>query len=255
VDLDYLRWVLDQCPDKLGVELTGGEIGLVPNINEVYEVVRNHPHVQHIIALSNGLLRKKDVDWLKDIEYWEHLINDIEDKNIIKFYDDLDLKQDHRYVIVTTEKTTRSLLTNWSYFEDRGLFRPNFFYKLMNHKSNDSINRYFDHLVDLYTRLGDIYFQRMLIHYYTLNKFNIPVYANKKAMCQKWPPNIYVDLQKRILGHCAMNVNQSIKVEFSKNNLYKMMCGELNENTYCGKCYSFDNGKIRNYLRNRSYEQ
>ena len=32
VDLDYLKWVLDQCPDNLGVEMTGGEIGLLTNI-------------------------------------------------------------------------------------------------------------------------------------------------------------------------------------------------------------------------------
>ena len=42
--------------------------------------------------------------------------------------------------------------------------------------------------------------------------------------------------------------------KFNKDNLLKIIDG-VNENTYCKKCYSFDNGKNRSTLNNRSYKQ
>jgi hypothetical protein len=241
---------LDTCPSDLAVELTGGEIGLVPNIDTVYETVVDHPHVKHIAALSNGLLRRRNPYWLDGIEYWEHLIQDIEGKNIKLFYDDLDLEQGHRYIIVTTESTTKSLLEHWDWFEERGLFRPNFFYKLMNHKSNLGIYNYKDKLLELYKRLGDKYFQRMLMHYHLSSYL-----SDEKKLCQKFPPNIYVDLQNKHLGHCAMNVRWSTKVAFNAGNLDRMMSGGYSTNDYCQLCYSFDNGYNRSKFRNRSYQQ
>ena len=257
VDLDFTKYVLDSCPNDLAVELTGGEIGLIQNLDAFYRIVREHPHVKHIKALSNGLLRKVGVDWLKDVEYWEHLIYEIKGKEIIKFYHDLNLASDHIYVIVTTESTTRSLLANWKYFLEMGLFKPNFFYKLMNHKSNTNICQYTNELFRLYTGFlphtykdEDRYFLKMLLHSLDKN-----VMADKKLLCQKWSPNTYVDLQSRELGHCAMNVNLSTKIDFSKENLNKLIDGEFSDNSYCQDCYSFDNGKNRSSLNNRSYIQ
>ena len=249
VDLDFVKYVLDSCPNDLGVELTGGEIGLIQNVDAFYRTVREHSHVKHIKVLSNGLLRHCGVDWLKDVEYWEHLIYDIKDKEIIKFYP-LDLEQKHTYVIVTTELTTISLIENWVYFENMGMFRDNFFYKIMNHKSNTDIGNYFNELFRLYVKLKNRYFLKMMIHY--LDK---SVMKNEKLLCQKYSPNTYVDLQTKQLCHCAMNVNLSNKVEFSKENLNRLMNGEFSENSYCAKCYSFDNGKNRSEINNRSYIQ
>jgi hypothetical protein len=255
VDIDFLNYVLDTCPDDLAVELTGGEIGLISNIDDFYYNVRKHPHVNYIKALSNGLLRKK-VDWIDELdEYWEHLIYEIKGKEIIRFYTDLGLQEDHTYVIVTTESTTRSLLANWKYFRELGMFRDNFFYKLMNHKTiinfeNNTIQSYWNDLFELYKRLDNEYFLKMLIHYLEPQRHMV----NEKILCQRFPPNIYVDLQTRELGHCAMNVKMSLKDEFNKENLEKVMDG-VNENNYCARCYSFDNGKNRSKFRNRSYEQ
>jgi hypothetical protein len=253
VDIGFLRYVLNLCPEETAVELTGGEIGLIDNLDDVYRIVKDNPRVKHIRALSNGMLRMLNVDWIKDVEYWEHLIYDIMQKDIKKFYD-LDLEQDHKYVIVTTQITTHSLLSNWKYFEDMGLFRPNFFYKLMNHKSNSSINNYFGDLCTLYRRLNDVYCQRMLIHYYAERRFNHSPYADKKELCSKWSPNIYVDLQKRKIGHCAMNLEKTVEVSFNEKNLLDMSRG-LYKDPCCEDCYSFDNGKGRSLLNNRSYIQ
>ena len=129
----------------------------------------------------------------------------------------------------------------------------------MNHKSNTTIDGYFDDLCKLYRKLGEfqenVYFQRMLIYYYAMKKFNIDVYAERKALCQKHSPNVYLDFQTKQLGHCAMNVRMSNKVDFTGRNLKKMMKGDFSENSYCEKCYSFDNGHNRNMWVNRSYRQ
>lgn len=255
VDLDYLKWSLDQLPNNTGVELTGGEIGLIENIDEIYGIVKDHPNIKYIRALSNGLMRLRGIDWLKDVEYWEHLIHEIKDKEVYKFYPELDLNQDHKYIIITTYYTTLSLLSNWDYFEEMGLFRSNFDYKIMNHKSNDDIKIYFDELCDLYSRLDNVYFQRMLLHFYSIKRFKYNTFNEKKKLCSKYPPNIYIDFQDKKLGHCAMNVNMSHKVEFNKENLHNMMYGQFQNADYCKLCYSFDNGKNRSVLNNRSYIQ
>ena len=251
VDIDFLKYALDQLPSETGVELTGGEIGLVPNIDDVYRTVKDHPHIKHIIALSNGLLRSNGVDWIKDVEYWEHLVYEIKGKEIIKFYNHLDLYQDHKYIIITTESTTKSILTNWDYFDRMGLFRKNIFYKLMNHKSNTTIDRYYDDLVALYKRLNNRYFMDMLIHY------KIRLHGMlQKIECEKISPNPFIDIQDRILGHCAVNINKSDKWGFSKEALDFLRSGEhYRRCKYCKECYTFDNGKNRSKTNNRSYKR
>lgn len=250
VDIDYLKWVLGQLPNPTGVELTGGEIGLIENIDEIYRTVKNHSNIQNITVLSNGLMRQRGIDWLKDVTYWEHLIYEIKGKEIIKFYKNLDLDQTHKYIIVANDTTTYSLLTNWEYFKELGLFRHNFDYKIMNHKSQTDISSYLNALIDLYTRLDNIYFKKMISH------FSMPTYLKKeKELCQKFSPNPFIDFQTKQLGHCAMNVLMSNKVEFNKENLLKMINGEFSDNDYCEKCYSFDNGKNRTMFNNRSYIQ
>jgi MoaA/NifB/PqqE/SkfB family radical SAM enzyme len=249
VDIDYLKWVLDQLPSSTGVELTGGEVGLVPNIDEVYKTVRAHPSIKHIMVMSNGLLRANGVDWIKEVEYWEHLIYEIKGREVIKFYNHLDLDQDHRYVIVTTDSTTHSLIANMDYYEDLGFFRPNFFYKLMNHKSKMSIDSYYNDLIKLYLKVGNKYFQNMLAHYKMKSYL-----AEEKIMCEKISPNPFIDLQTKQLGHCAINVVKSDKWEFSKENLEKLRNGEFYRGCdYCKKCYSFDHGVGRSKDYNRSY--
>lgn len=250
VDIDYLKWVLEQLPDETGIELTGGEIGLVENIDDVYKTVKDCPKVKHIMAFSNGLIRKLNPDWLKEVEYWEHLIYEIKGKEIIKFYTDLDLEQDHRYIIVTTEPTTRSLLTNWEYFEELGLFRPNFFYKLMNHKSKMSIDSYVNDLITFYEKRKEQYFQKMLIHY-KMKSF----LAKEKVLCERLSPNPFIDLQTRELGHCAINIRKSDRWEFTKENLERLRDGKFYRRCdYCRDCYSFDHGQERTKEYNRSYE-
>ncbi len=255
VDIDFLKYVLDCLPEESGVELTGGEIGLVENIDNVYRTVKDHKNVKHIKALSNGLLRLVGVDWIKDIEYWEHLIKDVRGFCVEKFYD-LDLDQPHTYVIVTTQTTVQSLLDGWSYFEQKGLFRENFLYKLMNHKSNIGINKYFNDLCVFYTKLnGHEYFKRMLIYYYAKYGVQYPIKEQQKNLCGMYPPNVYVDFQTKQLGHCAMNIELTNKIQFTNENLTQMKNSYYKDDPCCEHCYSFDDGFRRNANNNRSYRQ
>lgn len=251
IDLDFLKYVLNCLPSETGVEIKGGEIGLIENIDEVYKLIKDSYNIKHIIVLSNGLIRKIGIDWLKDIEYWEHLIYDIEGKEIIKFYDDLSLNEDHKYVIVTTKTTTKSLLDNWKYFEDIGLLRENFFYKLMNNNGKKGIESYYNNLVKLYGKISNKYFSSMLTHY------KIPKYLkSQKLKCMALSPNPFVDFETRELGHCSIHVTNSKRISFSKVtfDLFRNGFFKIDE-PYCELCYSFDCGRNRTIHNNRSYEK
>lgn len=248
VDLDFLDYVLSVLPSDLGVEITGGEIGLVDNLNSVFEKV--YRKTKKIIVLSNGLVRLLGVDWLSRIEYWEHLIKEIEDKNIIKFYD-LDLKGNHKYIVVTTEKTTKSLLKNWSYFSEMGLFKNNFFYKLMNHKSPSGFEEYSHELIRLYSNLKNNYFLTMI-----LSKNSTNLFYEERKLCETFSPNQFIDFETKTLGHCAVNINISNRWPFSEEILDKLMNGKLyNGCSYCKSCVAFDFGKERTAMNNRVFRR
>jgi hypothetical protein len=260
IDLDFLKYVLDSAPAKIGVELTGGEIGLVKNLDELFITVYNHTNIdkQNIMLLSNGLVRKRGLDWLNKTIYWEHLISDINDTKIEQFYD-LDLEQKHSYVIVTTEKTTKSLLTNWKHFEKNGLFRKNFFYKIMNGKTHD-ISKFSGELFMLFDKLNCLFSKRMIKGFVMDNN------SKQKDLCSKNSPNPFVDFDTKQLGHCAAFIPDCKKIPFNKVGLLLTMKGNIFQqeiNNCCKKCYVFDNGynkeeyilncKNSNFM-NRSYQ-
>jgi hypothetical protein len=243
----------------MGVELTGGEIGLIKNLDQLFTTVYDHPKVGHIMALSNGLIRVLGVDWIDKVEYWEHLIFDIDGKDVKRFYD-LDLSQGHRYIIVTTETTTKSLLDNWEYFDNMGLFKRNFFYKIMNAKTH-SIENYSGELMYFFHKLNDPYSTKMVEEFVTEGG------VDQKYLCSKNSPNPFVDFDTKELGHCAVFIPLSRRVPFNKVNLImNMRCSKFDpeENYYCfSKCGVYDNGydkgniirecKKGNY-ENRSYK-
>ena len=79
VDLAKLKYILDEGPSDMAIEMTGGEIGLIPNLDNVFKLIHNHQSVKKIIVMSNGLVRKNGVDWLAldKVDYVEHLVKDI----------------------------------------------------------------------------------------------------------------------------------------------------------------------------------
>jgi organic radical activating enzyme len=262
VDIDFLNHLLDNSPENLGIELTGGEIGLVNNIDDVFKTLYSHHNVKHIIVLSNGLIRKRGVDWLDKVDYWEHLIYEIDGLNVMKFYPELSLEpisKTHKFIVVTTENTTKSLIQNFEFYEKNGFLQSHFFYKLMNMKTH-TIKNYLDEIKILYSKLNDEFHISMIDGF--INKNNIV----KKLWCSKNSPNIFIDLETRKLGHCAVSISKTKTIEYSDKNFISLFKGELFDNydECCRQCYVFDNGidkkeyikncKNENFM-NRSYKQ
>ena len=238
VDIDYLKYVLDCSLRKLGVDMTGGEVGLIENLDEVFKTIYDHKNVKEISLYSNGLVRKRGVDWLNKVTYYEHLIHDIDGKNIIKFYEDLDFDQPGRSVIVTTENTTRSLLDHWDYFKNIGLFKPGFYIKLMNEKVYD-ISDYALKLLRLFNKLDDKYHKKMVFSFISKD-----LYSDEKAQCTLNPPYPFIDFEEQDIGHCAIQFGECYRRPFSKKNFALLRFGSLFESTtYCQKCYNFDSGE------------
>jgi hypothetical protein len=238
-------------PQNTAVEMTGGEIGLIQNIDDIFKELYDNKKVKKIIALSNGLLRVRNVDWLDKVDYMEHLVFDIEGKNISKFYD-IEFSPLGRTVVVTTKKTTESILNNVKYFKDLGLFTDKFFIKIMNQKTHD-VSLYWNSLFDLFTILNDKYHIKMV------NAFinSSDKIKTKRKMCMKNPPHCFIDFDTGELGHCAVMFQRSKRAMCSPENYKLLIRGELFESCeYCNECYNFDNGedKIRYILNSKSGE-
>lgn len=258
VDVDQVKYVLDNGPSNMVVELTGGEIGLITNIDDVFKMVYDHPHIDHIIALSNGLIRKRGVDWLDKVDYIEHLIKDIRGTEVVKFYD-MDFDYNAVNIIVATEITTKSILYNWDHFKNTEFVTDKFFIKLMNDKTHD-ISRYATQALKLYELLGNERQSKMVKCFVDKELF-----IEQKRLCSRNPPHTYIDFDECKIGHCAIKFGDCPEVPFSLMNYKLLPSGLLFQNcSYCDNCYTFDDGKskahhlvksLKGDYQNRSYDR
>ena len=76
VDIDFLKYALSCFDFNLNVIIGGGEPGIVSNLDEVYRTLKDTKKVKNIRLLSNGQVRLNDYDWLKDVDYFDHLIQE-----------------------------------------------------------------------------------------------------------------------------------------------------------------------------------
>jgi organic radical activating enzyme len=233
VDLDFLKYVLSCYPKNLMVELTGGETGLVKNLDDVYRICLDNTVA--IQVMSNGLVRKRGFDWLENVYYNEHLIKEIVDKDIIKFYDlDFEFKNKWKYVIVTTEITTKSLLKNQDHWNTI-LKSPFFWFKLMNPKTHD-ISRYSKELKDLFSIVNDSNSIDMIEYTEGIRNFD-----SKKILCQKYPPQPAIDFETKEIVHCATTLMKCERKPFTKQNVDLNLKSKLFTNfDSCVECYTFD---------------
>jgi len=254
-DISKLKWVLDNSPKNVSVELTGGELGLITNIDDVFKTTYTHSNVGKVIVLSNGLIRKIGVDWLDKVEYHEHLIKDIRGTEVIKFYD-LDFYHSNN-IIVGTEMVVKSILFNWDHFKSTEFVTDKFKIKLMNDKTHN-IRYYTVQATELYTLLNNERELKMI------NAFkDNSLYKDQKSMCSLNPPHTYIDFEDNVIGHCAVRFNICEKAKLNKKNYRKLPFGKLfKECDYCQSCYAFDPGcekasfilkSRRGEFRNRSY--
>lgn len=246
IDLDFIKYCYDLHNTDLKIEFCGGEPGLISNLDDLYKITYNHPNVKEIQVMSNGLVRKKGFDWLDKIIYCEHLIFDIDGKNIVKFYD-MDFCKDIN-VVVTTEKTITSLLNNFEYFQQFGLFQKNFWYKLMNPKKI-SITGFEEKLKTFFKKINDKHSYNMVEGFLK----NID-YSYQKRLCSINPPHPTIDLETNEYCHCGTYLMKCKRYNISSEIIRRNMICELFEyEDYCKSCYVFDSSpnKLDNIIKSK----
>ena len=241
VDIDFLKYALSCFDFNLNVIIGGGEPGIVSNLDEVYRTLKDTKKVKNIRLLSNGQVRLNDYDWLKDVDYFEHLIKDIKGTNLIKFYD-LDIFPNHKHwkqVIVTTENVVNSLLDNYEFFEDLGIFNDSFWFKTMNAKTHSAIN-FKENLIKFYDKIGK-----------TNELYGIIEEDDKKRRCcAKYPYMSSIDFEDKKFLHCNAHSIICERKELSKENVDLNLKGKLfNYNDYCSKCYVYNNNLVETIFR------
>lgn len=251
VDIDFLRYVLNNISFSFNVILGGGEPGIIVNIDDVYNELKKCNNVNNIRLLSNSKCRLNKISWLNEVDYYEHSITDIIGKNITTFnctniletIEIFKTQKNWKQVIVSTENVVTSLLNNYDYFEKIGMFSESFWYKLMNDKTHSMI-KYKDKIIEFYTKINktnELYcFENDAI--------------NKRVLCAKYPYMLSVDFEQKKILHCNANSIICNNVEFSKHNLENALIGKtFKQENYCTRCNVFNNDIVNTVIERSKF--
>lgn len=209
VDMEFLRHTLECFKGhKTLIQLLGGEPGLVKNLKEVIEMIREYPEFK-VSVLSNSLVRRKYPWILEDPEiyYQEHLVLDFYSDKIEKlgnydFFPENDLNNYN--IIIQTP----------GYFE----YRKNFNINNQIHHDNTILKVY-----NSRSPSYDVIEQSPLIN---------------RKICAKFPMVPVIDFELKKLRHCSKKfINGSRHFDITPDNIHKMMTFELFEfEDYCDVC-------------------
>lgn len=243
IDLDFLKYILTLIPNNTMIEFGGGEPGLLSNLDEAFKLVYDNSKVTDIQIMSNGLVRLNSYDWLTKENVWynEHLIYEIDNKHINKFYD-LEFIENLRwqYVVVTTQTAIQSLLLNYEYYKDLGLFRKIFWYKLMVPKVKGILS-FIDELEIFFNLL-----KKEKIHDYidfTLNCINTIKGLNNNSiplrrLCAINCSRPTIDFETKQLVHCGAYFKNSVRYNLTDDIFQKHLnCDLFKYEDYCKDCY------------------
>lgn len=240
--------------DNLYVELSGGEPGLVSNLEEVIAALQEQKYVDKIYLLSNGLIRKTMPEVIPMVDYYyEHLILDINDKKIDKFYDDLDFDyKDNRYcIVVTTTNTLKSIMNNFDYYNDIGLFGDNIIYKMLINKTETSIvnSELFGDFYKLITgNSTNINRSLGLVDRFFFSEKELNI---KRSYCGIMAYNLFLDIEKDVLGHCSLYYSRSKCVSINEENINKLKSHKLfKKEKYCDVCYWYKEYELLDIIKN-----
>lgn len=264
VDVDYLQYVLsiyhEYGLNNLHIELSGGEPGIISNIEDVINLLMSLSYVQKITIMSNGTIRKLfDVakvllhKFQKPNGYQEHCCLEIQDKNILYFDNDITFFNAPLYtesVLVLSEVTLDSLLDNFSYYQSMGLFDCNIHYKCMTPKieypSTDIINKTkkFYNMLPSRSMKDTLYLSN-------IEKDNLSLYRN---ICSKITKYQFIDLEYKNIGQCCLHVKHAPRFNITKENIHLTLQGKLfSLSSFCQKCYKFDSNCLQYYLQRKQY--
>jgi organic radical activating enzyme len=256
IDIDKLNEVLNYFPDNSVVRLNGGEPGLLENIEEGVEVILKHPKIKYLVIYSNGYIRYKNFDFINEdrVFYQEHLILDIKDKKINKFYD-MDFDSKYKYVIILAENTTKSLLYNYDYYKKIGLFNNNFYFKMLVNKTIDCYN-YINLVEELLNKISldtgrSFDFAKTVIERVKNNNHDLKL----KRSCIAFPYNMFIDFETNQIGHCTMVTSKTKTYPLTKQNIERNLKGLLfTEDEACKNCYMYESHKdILKHVLHKEY--
>lgn len=241
VDLDFLKYVISCLNFKSKIILGGGEPGTITNIDEVYKLLRDNKNILEIRLLSNGLCRKIGIEWLNEIEYFEHLIKYIDNKKIVKFHDlELIDKSVNKSIIVTSELTIKSLLNNFDYFYFEKLFEEYFLYKLFIEKTK-KIDTFKEEIFLFFKKIN----QEHLLYGFEKDKL-------KSNLCSKYPYMLSIDFENKNLLHCNSQSIICKHIPFSKQNFYLALKGNIfHYEEYCNSCHVYNNNILGDVFERR----
>lgn len=264
IDIDYLDWILNlytQHIPNIHVELSGGEPGLISNIDQVFELLIKKESVKKVSVLSNGMIRKlgynlKDVFKNKFYGYTEHFCLEIRDKDILFFYPELpfyDLKSDWiDFVLVLSDVTLDSLLANIKHYQN--------IYNLPIQWKSITPKKYYP--TDDYIQKIEKFFNIILKYnsnaIVDLARINLLKQKNKTNLyktCSKISIFQFIDLEYKKIGMCSMQVEQSTKYDITNENIKKAITGTLfSHNSFCEKCYKINSKCSDQYIQRKLFK-
>lgn len=258
-DVNLINSILDTLPNYFGrvnAILNGGEVGLIPNIQEVVFDLATHDRVGKISIYSNGTLRRKvtlpTIINNKHIQIYEHAFVDLIGEDTINYFDYsiinfdlLNAKARKQNVIPIVVATPNFLKFSSLSFRDRlsyiGVQYKMFAPKV---KKEESINvkdyyNFFKHNLDIrYVIAGE---EDSIYLAYKNTLCNLK--ANRcSAFCKTLLPNLYYDLSSDVpyIGQCTMDLSSwDNKMVFNApdhHNLLERL--RLAPNKFCKHCFS-----------------
>ena len=262
VDIDYLQYVLsiyhEYGLNDLHIELSGGEPGIVSNIESVIDLLMNLSYIQKITIMSNGTIRKLfDLEktllykFQKPNGYQEHCCLEIRDKNILYFDKDVTFFNAPTYtesVLVLSEVTLDSLLNNFSYYDSIGLFNCNIHYKCMTPKieypSTDIINK----TKLLYSMLPN---KSIVDTSYLSNIYNTDI-SRYREVCSRITKYQFIDMEYKNIGQCCLHVKHAPRFDITKENIQLTLYGKLfTISPFCQECYKFDHNCLYYFIQRK----
>lgn len=257
IDLDFLKYVLNILPEKLMIEVSGGEIGLIKNLDDVLSIIYGNKKVKSMNIMSNGLVRLKGYDFIdyKNVQYREHLIKEIVDKKVVKMYDSLDFirKENWRYVVVTTQNTIKSLIINFEYFKSKNFFDDMFWFKLINEKTI-KVDNIIDILICFYEKLKSINHidSNYLENIKYINNYNRSI-VSKRFFCSSNVSQPVIDFETKEIVHCSTNLMKSQRFKFNKENFDLNLKRRLfSLENCCSNCYVFEENQEKFFIKGKN---
>ncbi len=239
-DLNYIEWVIDVIPaEHLFIGLSGGEPGLISNLPDIVNMIKSKNKVDRVQIMSNGLVRVNYPELIPELDmYNEHLVTRIVDTELIKFYSlDFEYHKNIKNVIVLDDITTASILNNFDYFKQYGLFDDEkFWLKSFVPRSGVFDTDHKNNIFALYDKLNTEYSNYAKQQLTTINE-------TARTACKHVSFLPAVDVDDQTIIHCTYHdFTDRVMFNCTPENLSKLvnktLFADIQAN-YCKHCYLY----------------